>query len=88
MSVFDNHGDKIPPKPPRLALDAVCRRPSDRIVLFTIAQHCDWWTGYLSPSVEALSRWTGLSRRAVQSFLAQLLRDGWLLPYGTRELFR
>lgn len=85
MNVSQAHGDKLPPKPPRLALDAPCERPSDRIVLFTIAQHCDWWTGYLSPSVETLVRWTGLSRRAVQNSLAQLLRDGWLLPNGTRE---
>lgn len=85
MNAGGDHDEKLPPRPPRLALDALCKRPSDRIVLFTVAQHCDWWTGYFSPSVETLVCWTGLSRRAVQNSLSQLLREGWLLPHGTRE---
>ena len=85
MNADGDHDEKLPPRPPRLALDALCKRPSDRIVLFTVAQHCDWWTGYFSPSVETLVCWTGLSRRAVQNSLSQLLREGWLLPHGTRE---
>jgi hypothetical protein len=73
------------PKAPKVALDAVCGRPSEKIVLFTIAQLCDWKTGYFDRPVETLMQRTGLCRRSVQEAVTRLRAKGWLLGNDHRQ---
>lgn len=73
------------PPPPKVALHAVCGRPSEKIVLFTIAQLCDWKTGYFDRPVETLMQRTGLCRRSVQEAVTRLRAKGWLLGNDHRQ---
>jgi hypothetical protein len=65
-------------------LHAVRGRPSEKLVLLTIAQLCDWSTGYFDRPVEALVERTGLCRRSVQEALTRLRAKGWLLGHDHR----
>lgn len=72
-------------RPPRVALDAVEGRPSEKIVLFAIAQLCKWETGLFERPLEALMEHTGLCRRSVQEAVKRLRAKGWLLGEDRRQ---
>jgi hypothetical protein len=68
-----------------VALDAVESRPSEKIVLFAIAQLCKWETGHFDRPLEALMEHTGLCRRSVQEAVKRLRAKGWLLGEDRRQ---
>jgi hypothetical protein len=74
----ERHSARENAKPPRAALHAECRTPTEKAVLFTIAQLCDWRTGRFDRSIEVLAKAAGVSRRSAQTALARFHARGWI----------